>query len=204
MTQMRISILLFPGFDELDAIGPYEVFRHAARLAADVDVRLVTLDGDPDVTASGGLQVRSQGRLAAGADVVVVPGGGWNDRAPEGAWAQAQRGDLPTVLQRLHASGTTIATVCTGGMLAAAAGLTVGRPATTHHTALHELRASGARVVEARVVDDGDLLTAAGVTSGIEVALWLVERHFGRQIADAVAAEMEFPRSAHLWRRNEN
>ena len=62
MTQMRISILLFPGFDELDAIGPYEVFRHAARLAADVDVRLVTLDGDPDVTASGGR--RTDGRSA--------------------------------------------------------------------------------------------------------------------------------------------
>ena len=86
-------------------------------------------------------------------------------------------------------------------MLAATAGLTRGRPATTHRGALADLRASGARVVEARVVDDGDLLMAGGVTSGIDLALWIVEREFGAAIADAVTEEMEYPRTRDVWRR---
>jgi transcriptional regulator GlxA family with amidase domain len=103
------------------------------------------------------------------------------------------------VLRELHDGGTAIATVCTGGMVAAAAGLTNGRPGTTHHAALEELRASGAHVIAARVVDDGDLIMAGGVTSGIDLALWLVEREAGAEIAAAVTEEMEYPRSAAIW-----
>jgi transcriptional regulator GlxA family with amidase domain len=65
---------------------------------------------------------------------------------------------------------------------------------------VEELRASGAQVVQARVVDDGDLVTAGGVTSGIDLALWLVERHFGTAAAEAVAAEIEHPRQGEVWR----
>ncbi len=197
---MYVAIVVFDGFDELDAIGPYEVFRHAANFGARVEVELVTLADADQVTASGGLRIQPHGRLERAPDIVLVPGGGWNDRAPQGAWAEAERGDLPRVLTDLYDAGATIATVCTGGMVAAAAGLTNGRPATTHHTALDELRASGADVVDARVVDDGDLVTAGGVTSGIDLALWLVEREFGRDIARTVAAEMEYSRSATVWR----
>jgi transcriptional regulator GlxA family with amidase domain len=85
-------------------------------------------------------------------------------------------------------------------MIVAAAGLTDGRPAITHHLGIDDLRASGARVVDTRVVDDGDLLTAGGVTSGIDLALWIVERFAGREIADAVAAEMEHTRVGEVWR----
>lgn len=199
MKCLRIGIILFDGFDELDAIGPYEVFRHAAKLGADIDAQLVTLGDADEVTASGGLRVRPHGRLDEAPDMVVVPGGGWNDRASQGAWNEVQRGELTRVLGELHEAGTVIATVCTGGMIAAAAGLTNGRPSTTHHTALDELRASGADVIDARVVDDGDLVMAGGVTSGIDLALWLVEREFDSQIAAAVAEEMEFPRSTAVW-----
>ena len=131
--------------------------------------------------------------------MVVVPGGGRNDRASQGAWIEVQRGDLTRVLGELHDAGTAIATVCTGGMVAAAAGLTNGRPATTHHTALEELRASGAHLIDARVVDDGDLIMAGGVTSGIDLAVWVVEREAGAEIAAAVAEEMEYPRGAAIW-----
>jgi transcriptional regulator GlxA family with amidase domain len=64
---------------------------------------------------------------------------------------------------------------------------------------VEELRAAGARVVEARVVDDGDLVTAGGVTAGIDLALWLVERHFGAELATAVATEMEHTRQGEVW-----
>jgi transcriptional regulator GlxA family with amidase domain len=79
-------------------------------------------------------------------------------------------------------------------MLLAEAGVTDGRRAVTHASALDELRASGAEVVDARVVDDGDLLTAGGVTSGLDLALYVVEREFGAAVADRVATVIEYER----------
>ena len=198
---MRIAVVVFEGFDELDAIGPLEVLRNAAKGGADLEVALVSLDGAAEVTGSHGLRVRPDGRLDPDrTDLLVVPGGGWNDRAARGARAEVERGELPAAIAAAHRAGAQVATVCTGAMLATAAGLTRGRPAITHHGAVEELRASGAQVVEARVVDDGDLVTAGGVTSGIDLALWLVERHFGAELADAVAAEIEHPRHGEVWR----
>ena len=199
---MRVAVVVFEGFDELDAIGPLEVLRNAAAMGADgLSVDLVALDGAAEVTGDHGLRVRTDGPLdREGTDLLVIPGGGWNDRGASGAWAEAERGDLPAAIAAAARGGTVVATVCTGAMLAAAAGLTGGRPAITHHGAVEDLRASGARVVEARVVDDGDLVTAGGVTSGIDLALWLVERHFGAEVAEAVAAEIEHPRHGEVWR----
>ena len=198
---MRIAVVVFDGFDELDAIGPLEVLRNAATMGdADLKVDLVALDGAAEVTGSR-LVVRTDGRLDPdGTDLLVIPGGGWNDRGAQGAWAEAERGELPAAIAAAHRAGAVVATVCTGAMLATAAGLTRGRPAVTHHGAIEDLRAAGARVVEARVVDDGDLVTAGGVTSGIDMALWLVERHFGAELAEAVAAEIEHPRHGEVWR----
>ncbi len=167
---MKVEIVLFEGFDELDAIVPFEVLRNAALIdGADIEVKLVTLDGAEEVTAAHGLRVRPDGRLGERPDVLIVPGGGWNNHAPQGAWAEFQRGELPAAIARLHQAGATVAAVCTGGMLVAAGGLTKGRPAVTHHLALEELRDTGAEVVEARIVDDGDLVTAGGVTSGLDL-----------------------------------
>jgi transcriptional regulator GlxA family with amidase domain len=190
----RIDIVIYQGFDELDALGPFEVLRNAG-----LDARLVTIDGAPTVTGSHGAVLRPEGVLSEETDLVVVPGGGWNDRAAEGAWAEAQRGELPRRLAELHGAGIPLASVCTGGMLLAEAGVLQGRPATTHHGALEELRERGADVVEERVVDDGDVLSAGGVTSGIDLALWLVERERGRDAADAVAREMEHERRGGVW-----
>ncbi|HWK27032.1 MAG TPA: DJ-1/PfpI family protein [Solirubrobacter sp.] len=128
-------------------------------------------------------------------DLVLVPGGGWNDRG--GAYQQAERGDIPRALAERHARGRRIGSVCTGAMLLAAAGILKGRPAITHHTALDDLRAAGADVREgARVVDDGDVLTAAGVTSGIDLALHIVERQCGTAVRDEVADEIEWTQSS--------
>jgi transcriptional regulator GlxA family with amidase domain len=193
----RIDIVIFQGFDELDALGPFEVLCNAG-----LDARLVTLDGADEVRGSHGAAVRPHGVLGDDADLVVVPGGGWNDRAEQGAWAEAQRGELPRRLADLHAAGTRLASVCTGAMLLVAAGVLEGRPATTHHNAIDELRASGAQVIEERVVDDGDVVSAGGVTSGIDLALWLVERERGRATADAVAREMEHERRGGVWQRH--
>lgn len=196
-----VVIVLYEGFDELDAIGPYEVFTNAAEAGVDFEVALYTLESTERVTASHGLTVEPDGTLDSidDPDLLVVPGGGWNDRAERGAWAEAQ-GNLPDELARRHRNGAVLASVCTGGMILATAGLLDGRPATTHRSALDDLRDTGADVTDARVVDDGDVLTAGGVTSGLDLALWLVERNSGAETADAVAHGMEYDRRGEVYR----
>ena len=176
---MRCEVLVYPGFDELDALAPWEVLSGLAKAREDLDAALVSLDGAGPVRASHGAIITPHRALSARPEVIIVPGGGWNDDAPEGARAEARRGELPAALRARHEAGSLIASVCTGAMLLAAAGLLDGRPAITHHLAIDDLRAAGARVVHARVVDDGDIVTAGGVTSGLDLALHLVERHFG-------------------------
>ena len=189
----RIAIVLYDGFDELDAIAPYEVFSTTADRGCDLDVSLRTLDPVEQVTASHGLRVEVDGTLEdADPDLVLVPGGGWNDRANASAWAEAQKGDIPDAVADLHEQGVTLAAVCTGGMLLAEAGVLDGRPAITHAGALDDLRETDAEVVDARVVDDGDVLTAGGVTSGLDLALHLVGELCGGAIAEEVATEMEY------------
>ncbi|MFL5870180.1 MAG: DJ-1/PfpI family protein [Solirubrobacterales bacterium] len=200
---MRAAVLVYPGFDELDAVGPYEVLRTARAAGADIETTLVTRGLQARVTGSHGLTVEPQGTLEdAPFDVVVVPGGGWSDRAPDGAWAEVQRGELPVALRQAHEAGATLASVCTGGMLVAAAGLSRGRPATTHHLAHGELRDTGADLTDARVVDDGDLLSSGGVTAGVDLALWLVERSCGEELADEVARMIEHERRGPVWTRD--
>jgi transcriptional regulator GlxA family with amidase domain len=194
---VRIGILIYDGFDELDAIGPFEVLRNAGA----AEVKLVTLRAVPTVTASHGLTIVPHGTLGEGpVDLLVIPGGGWNDQAPAGAFAEGKRGDIPAEVRRRHEQGTAIAAVCTGAMLVSAAGLLRGRPATTHHGAREELGSQGAQLVDARVVDDGDMLTCGGVTSGIDLALWIVEREWGAELADRVAEEIEHDRRGPVWR----
>jgi transcriptional regulator GlxA family with amidase domain len=197
---VEVAVLVFDGFDELDAIGPYEVLANAAQLGADLRVRLLTLRPADEVTGSHSLRIRPDGSLDEQIDLVIVPGGGWNDRAERGAWYEAQQKELPATIARLHDADATIASVCTGAMLLSAGGITRSRPATTHHGALDELREQGADVVEARVVDDGDLLTAGGVTSGLDLGLWLVEREWGVELAKKVEAEMEYERRDSVHR----
>jgi transcriptional regulator GlxA family with amidase domain len=197
---MKVQIVLYDGFDELDAVGPYEVLRMAGEAGAALEVRLVTREAADRVTSSHGLALAPQGSLDGAADLVVVPGGSWAARNPVGAWGEIQRGELPRALAGEHARGAHLAAVCTGTMLLSAAGLTRGRPATTHHLALDALRREGAEVIEARVVDDGDLVTSGGVTSGIDMALWLVERHFGSDAAAAIAGRIEHDRRGRVHR----
>jgi transcriptional regulator GlxA family with amidase domain len=197
---MRCEILLFDGFDELDALAPWEVVSSFADLDSELDAALVTLDGARTVRAAHGTLVTPHRALSETVDLLVVPGGGWNDRAEDGAWAQAQLGELPRAIRERHERGAVVASVCTGAMLLAAAGLVEGRPAITHHGALADLEAAGAQVVHARVVDDGDLVTAGGVTSGLDLVLHLAERFFGSDAALAAERELEYERRGTVWR----
>lgn len=190
-----MAILCFDGVDELDVFGPYRVFVGARDAGADIVVSLVTVAAADSIETSHGVTVGVDDTISrVDPDLVVVPGGGWNARAPQSAWGESERGDIPELLTRLHENDVLLAGVCTGTMLLATAGLVTGRPAVTHAGALDDLRAAGADVKTARVVDDGDIVTAGGVTSGIDLALHILDREFSPDLAASVEQAIEYHR----------
>ncbi|GAA2839874.1 DJ-1/PfpI family protein [Nonomuraea rubra] len=197
---MRADIVVFDGADDLDVVGPYEVLGLAGRAGQGVTVRLVCLDGPRTVTTAGGLPLPAADWAPQEADVVIVPGGGYARSETSGIRAELDSGRLPAALAAAARPGLVLASVCTGAMLLAAAGLLTGRACTTHHRAVEDLVAAGGRHVDARVVDDGDLVTAGGITSGLDLAIWLIERYRGAQAAALVQQVLEYERREPLWR----
>jgi transcriptional regulator GlxA family with amidase domain len=193
---MRIEMLVFDGLDELDLMGPFEVWSHAAN-RTDLEVALVGLDGPVEVTGLHGLQFKAPEGLGT-PDALLVPGGGWLNRAEKGAWAEARRGVMTARIAELAPRLRFISSVCTGSMLLAEAGLVKGRAVTTNRKAWAELETYGADLKTNRVVDDGDLVTAGGITAGFDLALHLVEREYSAEIADGIAATMEYTRDRDL------
>ncbi|MEV1159909.1 DJ-1/PfpI family protein [Micromonospora chokoriensis] len=183
---MRIEIVVFDGFDELDVFGPFEVLSIAG-----FDVGLVAVERPGPVTSMRGVHLQVSDVLGQ-AEGVIVPGGGWLNRADAGAWAQAQQGALPARLSVLAPTARWMASVCTGALLLAAAGLLTGRRATTNRNAYDELRAYDVTVLDERVVDDGDRVTAGALTAGLDLGLWLTERELGAAAASRVAASIEY------------
>jgi transcriptional regulator GlxA family with amidase domain len=200
---MLTQIVLFDGFDPLDVVAPYEVL-NAGGMFTDgaVSVELVSAEGAREVPAGLDLlALRATGQLdPARADLVVVPGAaGTTDEIPA-ILARTLDTGLPALLAAALADPTvTVATVCGGSLLLAMAGLINGRPATTHHLGLARLGQSGP-AIDARVVDDGDLISAGGVTSGLDLGLYLLERELGSGVALAVEQLIEHQRRGTVWR----
>ena len=190
---MRIEIAVYEDFDEVDAIGPFEVLANVKHAHPEVQVELVGAHGPGQVVAGHGMKLLCDEGMSDRADLIVVPGGGWVRGG--GVRQQYEDGTLAARLRELHDNGTTMASVCTGGILLAQAGLLDGRPATTHRAALDHLAEMGADVDrEARVVDDGDVITCGGVTSGLDLAFHLVERYWDAELAGTIATLMEHDR----------
>ncbi|WP_413757549.1 DJ-1/PfpI family protein [Streptomyces sp. MMBL 11-3] len=220
---MHVQVVLFDGFDPLDAVAPYEVlYAGGTASGGAVSVELVSAEGPREVVSgTGGLVLRATGALDPGrADLVLVPGAsgrvGEPDEVPDhdagsGPWRQDE--SVPVLLGRTLTTGlpallktamddpeVTVAAVCGGSLVLAMAGLLEGRRATTHHLGLDLLDATGVHAVDARVVDDGDLVTAAGVTSGLDLGLYLLEREVGPRIAHAVERLFAHERRGTVWR----
>ena len=195
---MRIEIVIFDGYDELDAIGPFEVLAMAAGRGAPFEVALVGIDGPGEIRGQHGSRMIVDAGLGT-PDAVIVPGGGWLSRSPAGAWAESTRGVLPERLAALAPDLRWTASVCTGAMLLAAAGLLKGKSATTNRNALAELRATGATALPNRVVDDGDVITVGGLSAGLDLGLWIIEREVGPDLARTVADLIEYTPRNDVW-----
>ena len=171
---MRIAIVVFDGAEELDFAGPWEVLAYWAREpAVDAEVLLLADSQDPVRAAKDMRLLPDTTWDAAGhIDVLVLPGG-------RGTCALVEDTALHQRLRDLAAGGTLMTSVCTGSLVYAAAGLLRGRPATTHWSTLDRLAALDPTIEvrpDDRFVDDGDVITAAGVSAGIDMAMHLVAR----------------------------
>ncbi|MFF7856379.1 DJ-1/PfpI family protein [Streptomyces sp. NPDC007904] len=198
---LRVHVVMFDGVEELDFSAPYEVFSASGYFTdREVETRYVTLDGPRTVKAAYGTRLRvDHGWAPEQADLLVVPGGGYARREDPGVWAEIRRGSLPRALAAATRPGLTVSALCTGVMLLSAAGLTSGRPCTTHHRAQADLERQGGVLKSARVVDDGDLVTAGGVTSGLDLALWLVRRELGADAAVGLEEMLEYEARGTAW-----
>jgi transcriptional regulator GlxA family with amidase domain len=180
---MQVAVLIYDGVTALDAVGPSEVFRSVPRW----DVRFVAPEAGEVRTESGELGLIADEAIEAVArpDVVVVPGGRGNRRL---------LGDEQVLswLRAVHERSRWTTSVCTGSLMLAAAGLLAGRRATCHWLYLDQLRELGADAVGGRFVEDGRLLTAAGVSAGIDMALHLVGREAGAEAAQRVQLGLEY------------
>ncbi|MFI6106663.1 DJ-1/PfpI family protein [Streptomyces sp. NPDC051310] len=198
---LRVHVVMFEGVEELDHVAPYEVFSAADHFAdRGVEVRYVMMGNARTVRGAYGSRIHVDHRWAPDeADVLVVPGGGYTRREDPGVWAEIRRGTLPRALAAAARPGLTISALCTGVMLLSAAGLTKGRPCTTHHRVRADLERQGGVLKDARVVDDGDLVTAGGVTSGLDLALWLVRRELGTDAAIGLEGMLEYEARGTVW-----
>lgn len=197
MERKRVGIVVFEDIEVLDFCGPFEVFA-ATRLdearrreePSPFEVWLVAEENGPVVT-SGGMHVIPHHTFAGcpRLDILVVPGG----------WGTRRELHNPVMLDWLRFRAPeveTLTSVCTGAMLLGAAGLLDGRRATTHWRSLDWMRESFPAVtvdVEQHVVEDGPVLTSAGIAAGIDLALKVVARYHGEAVARATARQMEYP-----------
>jgi transcriptional regulator GlxA family with amidase domain len=187
---MQIAIGLYPGFTALDAIGPYAVFTSVP--GADVVVCAEKKGPLADESNLLHLDLAHTFDEAPEPDVLLVPGGLVTRRLA------AEGGAIVDWIRSAHETTTYTTSVCTGALLLGAAGVLDGLPATTHWYAYDHLRSYGAQPTEQRVVIEGKVATAAGVSAGIDLALTLVDKLYGAEVAQGVQLGIEYdPQPPH-------
>ena len=184
---MRVGILLFDGVEELDAVGVYEALAKAKQIHPRLDLTVRFRALTEEITGALGMKFLAHEvqRDLSDFDLVVVPGG-------PGRAKVVKDGEL---LNALLDFGTEkpVASVCTGALILMNAGLIAGLKATTHRTAMDELRTT-VEVVDNRVVEDGLVTASGGVSASIDLGLHLLEKHFGPELAREVEERIEYRR----------
>jgi len=185
---ITVGILLFDDVEELDFVGPWEVFTSARALTGKLDV-LTVAERDGTIRCAKGLRVTPDATFATAPslDVIVLPGG-------QGTRREVNNPAILDYVKRTAAGATWITSVCTGALLLHGAGLVEGKRVTTHWAFADALEArGGVQVVRhVRYVRDGNVVTAAGVSAGIDMALWLVGQVFDISTARNVQRAIEY------------
>lgn len=180
---MEIAILAYESMTALDAVGPYEVL---SRLP-DARLRFVAQSAGPVTTDTGFLTIVAEDAISEvdAVDILLVPGGPGDEKMRANA-------DVLAWIGRIHQTSRWTTSVCTGSLILAAAGILEGVEATTHWAAMDTLRELGARPVQRRFVEQGKIITAAGVSAGIDMALHLAEQVAGADYAQALQLGLEY------------
>jgi transcriptional regulator GlxA family with amidase domain len=187
---LRIGILIFDGAEELDFVGPYEVFTMARQMTPDALEVLLVAERDAPVACAKGMRVLPHATTAncGTLDVLLIPGG-------QGTRREVDNKPLLDWIAATAATARWTTSVCTGALLLAAAGPARGKRVTTHWAFVPSLRERGeaAEVLENyRYVQDGNVVTAAGVSAGIDMALWLTGQLYDVPFARAVQKRMAY------------
>ena len=180
----QIAIVVYPGFTALDFIGPYEVLRNMP----DTEVRFVWHEPGPIAADSGVLLVGATHSFAEtpSPDIILVPGG-------ITTFEHARDEKMLDWVRRAHQTATWTASVCSGSVILAAAGLLKGKRATSHWMVLPMLKTFGVTPVsDERIVNEGDIVTCAGVSAGIDLAMWLAGQIGGEARAKAIQLTIEY------------
>jgi transcriptional regulator GlxA family with amidase domain len=187
--QIRVGIVLFDDVEELDFAGPWEVFGLTHKLTGGALTATTLAEREGPIRAAKGLRILADHTLddAPPLDLVLVPGG-------QGTRRELHNPKLVGFLRDVAPRCRFVTSVCTGALVLHAAGFLQGKRATTHWAALHELEALGnvTLVPEARYVRDGNVVTSAGVSAGIDMALWLVGQLFDPDLARRVQRRMQY------------
>jgi len=196
---MRVEVLLFEGVADMDALLPHDVFRKARSLGADVESVLVTADGATEVTGCYGTRLSGLVEWSPETTDVLVVGGGWIEKDLDGPIPRQLADAKQRGGGRLILAGSDA-----GSLYLGAAGLIAGRPATTHRPGHGLLATWTDEVIDARIVDDGDLITSSsGWLAGIDLALYLLERELGEsRLAVEIERWIGHDRRGTVWRRD--
>jgi len=187
---LRIGVLLFEDAEELDFVGPWEVFKMAREMKPNEFELLMIAESDAPVRCRGGMRVLPDVTTAncPKLDVILIPGG-------QGTRAAVENQALLDWIAKISAGCQWVTSVCTGALLLTAAGPARGKRVTTHWGYVETLRdrKEAAEVLaDARYVQDGNVVTAAGVSAGIDMALWLVGQWYSPDFARQVQRFMEY------------
>lgn len=181
---MDIAILVYDGFTALDAVGPYEVLS----CLSNAKVHFVAKDSGLKRTHTKALSISADYKLTdlPNPDIVVIPGG------TKGTMAAARDETILDWIKKAHVSSKWTTSVCTGALILGAAGILGGLKATTHWCAKDYLSQFGAEYTSDRVVQQGKIITAAGVSSGIDMALHLAGKIAGKEMAQVIQLIIEY------------
>ena len=184
---ITIGIVIFKDVEELDFIDPFEVLSYINKLQANSTKVLLVAPSLEPIQAFNGLRILPDVSFEScpSLDVLIFPGG-------KGRLKWMKDASMQNFIQKHYEEVTYLTSVCTGAFFLAEASLLMGKDATTYHTAFDELSAYGVNVISSKVVRDGKIITAGGVSSGLELGFYLLRELFGADLAQEVAKKIEY------------